>query len=549
MKKKNLTKTGKKEKSEEIQDIQVRLKPVFGIRPGFYLLVFYSAIILLLIFLIFILPGIRHYGSRITFTSVPSGASVYVDDIRLGATPLKAFVEAGSRRIRFHKADFEETVIEHNISGRLFFSLFFPKRKTISSNLELTDIHARLRRAGKEFAGWAMIGAGNQTYKFPPILEEAAVDISSAGGAGRRLPEQFFLDIIQYVNNPYLARRYLSALSLYFSEGRVFSPGALTRLAGFLHRLSRTYSALPSWCAAVIPFNERQNIDGLETWYSEYIRRYLAGRSSLLANAYDTDMPESSYRVGTMNFVGISDRSYLMGVKADFSTDSIDLDGYLPAQVSVDDFFILDREVTRADYARFIQSKPEWAPENKKELVSAGLVTEDYLKDRQNKADENLPVVNISYYAAKAYAEWFESELLGGIGRYTAGLPTDAEWELAAKLNKSGTTGANFILSGNNGPIAAEDIEPGKIGLRNMTGNVWEWCENWYFPAEKYLGKRKRGVTEQTVPMYGGIAKNVRGGAWVNPAQSVTEATIASQPADWCTDFLGFRIVLRERQD
>jgi formylglycine-generating enzyme required for sulfatase activity len=550
MKKKKHTQSVKREKSEDLQDVQVRLKPIFGVRPGVYLLILYSAIVLLLFFLIFILPGIRRFGSLISFQSTPPGASVYVDDIRLGATPLETFVEAGSRKIHFKKADFDDTPIEQQVSGRLFFSLFFPKRLTVSAELQLTDLQSRLNRAGTEFAGWAMIGAGNQTYTFPPILEELASDIAAADGSADSLSaDQFFLDIIQYVNNSYLARRYLSALALYCSEGKVFSPGSIARMARFFRILSRMYRKFPYWCAAILPYHERQNREKLEAWYTDYIRRFFDRNSFLNGNAAVLSLPLPSYQAGRMNFVGISGRSYLMGLPADYSADSVARDGYLPHIVSVDDFFISDREVSRGDYAQFIKSNPEWASENKAELIAAGLVTDDYLKDWHTEKDERLPVVNISFYAAQAYAEWFESELLGSSGMYTAGLPTDAEWELAAKLNRSGTAAGNFILSGNNGPVAAEEMQPGKINLRNMMGNVWEWCENWYFPAEKYLGKQQRDLSGAFLPAYGGLEKNVRGGAWINPEQSIREITIASQPADWCTDFLGFRLVLREKQD
>ncbi len=105
----------------------------------------------------------------------------------------------------------------------------------------------------------------------------------------------------------------------------------------------------------------------------------------------------------------------------------------------------------------------------------------------------NLPVENISWYEAQEFCE-----KLSNLTGKSYSLPTEAQWEYAAEGGKYSRgykfSGSNYYLD-----VAwmAEDYElentftvaekrPNELGVYDMSGNVWEWCYDWY---EKYSKK------------------------------------------------------------
>jgi formylglycine-generating enzyme required for sulfatase activity len=108
---------------------------------------------------------------------------------------------------------------------------------------------------------------------------------------------------------------------------------------------------------------------------------------------------------------------------------------------------------------------------------------------------EEHPVVNVSWDHAIAYCKWL-SEQTGKHYR----LPTEAEWEFAAR---GGLKSKGFAFSGsnsadsvgwvahrNNGTMPVAQKAPNELGLYDMTGNVWEWCDGWFDDTKRFYVTR-----------------------------------------------------------
>lgn len=140
---------------------------------------------------------------------------------------------------------------------------------------------------------------------------------------------------------------------------------------------------------------------------------------------------------------------------------------------------------------------------------------------------DNHPVIFVSRNDAVAYAEWLSQQT----GK-TYRLPTEADWTYAAS---GGNKSQNYTYYGSNNinevawynqnsydstqPVGQKKAN--ELGIYDMNGNVWEWCNDWYKTGESYVA---------------------RGGGWTGGEEFCRPDNRAYGIAN-STSFIGFRLV------
>ena len=184
--------------------------------------------------------------------------------------------------------------------------------------------------------------------------------------------------------------------------------------------------------------------------------------------------------------------------------------------------------------------------------------------------DHNVVLKNATDTAAcdAAYAD---------MGKKGFRLPTEAEWEYAARWQGSDTTNAvqygDVLLTKLDSASGAKDkwdtAETGKVawygdnsdnkthpvgkkrtnalGLHDMSGNVWEWCFDWRNndPASNDDAYKQGGIVTDPQGAASGSGRVVRGGSWGDDAYGCTVGLRGNYSPDGRGNFLGFRLACR----
>ena len=223
--------------------------------------------------------------------------------------------------------------------------------------------------------------------------------------------------------------------------------------------------------------------------------------------------------VGPTGFVWIVPGTFVMG--SPVSEPDRDSDEAQHTVTLTQGFWLSDHETTQREYLLVMGSISLWK-------------------------GESLPVERVSWDEAVAYCKKL-TERERAAGRITAQqayrLPTEAEWEYAAR---AGTTGARY---GELNAIGWYNVNSGSKthpvsqkaanawGLHDRIGNVWEWCSDWY-------GDSPTGcVTDPTGPG-SGSGRVLRGGGWLDVAGYACSAYRRGIVPGNQTDYLGCRPVL-----
>ena len=234
------------------------------------------------------------------------------------------------------------------------------------------------------------------------------------------------------------------------------------------------------------------------------------------------------------NMVKVETGTFYMGAQKDsveyycYDEEATSLEGPVH-EVTVSEFYINKYEVTQLLWEAIMGETPN--DENDMQW-----------EDEFGKGD-NYPAYRISYDEVETF--------IGKLNEYTGlrfSLPTEAQWEYAAKGGKD-TYYSLYAGGGNVLEVAWIDSNSDKcseigkknansLGLYDMSGNVWEMCQDWYYDYTE------EAVTDPVGEEYNQGYKVFRGGSWNTNAQQARVTARYRQGIHYRDYNTGFRLVI-----
>ena len=160
------------------------------------------------------------------------------------------------------------------------------------------------------------------------------------------------------------------------------------------------------------------------------------------------------------------------------------------------------------------------------------------------KKGDDFPVENVSWTDAQEFIV-----KLNAVTGKNYRLPTEAEWEYAAR---GGSQSKGYRYSGSNDPddvawyllwaltgstYPVGEKQPNELGIHDMSGNVDEWCSDWY---GDYSAEEQNNPTGPS----SGVGRVRRGGSWGDAAVNCRVSYRFHNNPDSRNSYLGFRLVL-----
>ena len=460
--------------------------------------------------------------ATLTVTSTPSGADIYVDNVRIGKTPLMDYkVDTGARH-------------EKQVTVRLVLTGYIYRM-------------AQLTLRGGQQTPWAgrlekfVSRTGTLTVTSIPSDASVYIDGDFIGltplrdykvdtGAAREKQVEIGLELSGHKNH-------VTKVTL---KGGQQTPWDV-RLEKFISQTATlTVTSFPSSASVYIegaligatPLHDYEIDTGVAREKRAEVGLELAGYKSHVAQLTLKGDQQTSWDVRLEKILeiqkatvpsGFAPEGMVLIPAGDFQmgTNNGEFDEKPVHTVYVDAFYMDVYEVTNAQYKDFVDANPHWG----KDHIPSRYHDGNYLKHwgRNSYGSGNEPVVYVSWYAAMAYAEWADKRL-----------PTEAEWEKAARGGLSGKKypWGNFLDSSKanyraGSPDYVGEYLPNNYGLYDMAGNVWEWCLDVYDGDFYKISPRRNPIAgeasiTQIISNFTNdkASRVMRGGAWDSSSRS-----------------------------
>ena len=423
-----------------------------------------------------------------------NGANVFVDGTHIGTAPLKSNgIKSGTHNVRIMKAMY------------------------------------------KAYEGTVVIKE-NEVATFSPKLEPDFADVTIKAGEGCQI----------YVDNEYKGTTTWSgrlSLGSHLLESRKENhrPTAVTK------NIEASISTLHFNLADPAPIMGTMNVKSTPGMADVYVDGKLVGRTPLmhdvLVGSHNLELRKQGFkdykqsiRVEENNVVDVvatmaehKDETYVETAKGinlkmiyveggtfAMGSNSGESDEKPIHNVTLDSYYIGETEITQAQWRAVMGSNPS------------------YYKG------DNRPVEYVSWNDAQEFCKKL-SELTGK--RYV--LPTEAQWEYAAR---GGNQSKGYTYSGSNnidevakydsngGHSKVKSKKPNELGIYDMSGNVWEWCSDWYGSYSSSSQTNPQGPIS-------GSRRVLRGGSWNYFASYCRVANRYYYSPSYTYYYYGFRVV------
>ena len=256
------------------------------------------------------------------------------------------------------------------------------------------------------------------------------------------------------------------------------------------------------------------------TWnVLEEYDRFVADGVRFKVETYGAETQTFTVNGVSFTMIGVEGGTFTMGATSEQGTSEPWDDEYPTHSVTLSNFAIGETEVTQELWRAVMGSNPSYF------------------------SGTNLPVENVSWNDCQTFIQKL-NQLTGKKFR----LPTEAEWEYAARGGKK-SKGYKYAGSNTLSDVAwysdnssskthpVKQKQANELGLYDMSGNVWEWCQDWY-------GRYSSSAQTNPTGPSSGSERMVRGRSWYDSASDCRFAPRGSGSPGIRNHHLGFRVVL-----